>query len=223
MKLKSTLITFLLVLTLLGCKQQNSFSDYQYADKPDVITCSNLNSKLYNEALYSFEDDIFKYYKAQNFKSTLTNAYSQFIRTAVYGRLKYEDVISKHTLDVFEALKNENDLWDANNKKSHLNYKSSALNCVGNNIKDENLKTTFNALISTNSMSPELFGSPLMPKFRNALSDKHLALYIALDLYYSNLFDIDLSKVNLEKPEQKVDFNKVPPKTEADTHAGHNH
>ena len=54
--------------------------------------------------------------------------------------------------------------------------------------------------------------SRLLPsgEYRNALNDKYLALYIALDLYYSKLFDIDFSKVNLDKPEQKVDFNKVP-------------
>ena len=72
-------------------------------------------------------------------------------------------------------------------------------------------------------MSPKLFGTPLMAKYRNTLSDKHLALYVALDLYYSKLFDIDLSQVNLDKPEKKVDFNKVPQTPQPDAHAGHDH
>lgn len=210
MNSKFTLITILLIFTFFSCKQQNTFSDYKFADKPQAISCEGLNSKLYNEALYSFEDDILSYYKEKKQSSALIQAYSQFLRAAIYGRLKFEDLASKHTLDVFEALKNENDLWDATNTKSHINYNGKAINCIANNIKDENLKTTFGALISTNSMSPKLFGTPLMAKYRNALSDKHLALYVALDLYYSKLFDIDLSQVNLDKPEKKVDFNKVP-------------
>lgn len=223
MKSKLTLITFLLSLTLFNCKQQSTFSNYKYSDKPEIITCEGLNSKLYNEALYSFEDDILNYYKQKNDKTSLVQGYSQFIRTVIYDRLKLEDVVSKHTLDVFEAMKNESDLWDATNTKSHLNYNGKTMLCISKNIKDDNLKTTLDALISTNSMSPKLFGTPLMTKYRNALNDKYLALYVALDLYYSKLFDIDLTKINLDKPEQKVDFNKVPKTPQADPHAGHNH
>jgi len=48
-------------------------------------------------------------------------------------------------------------------------------------------------------------------------------MYVALDLYYAKMFNINFSKENLEKPEQKVDFNQVPPKQVTDPHAGHNH
>ena len=207
MKSTLTLITFLLVFTLFNCNKQNPFSDYKYSDKPEAIICEGLNSKLYNEALYSFEDDILKFYQQKKSNITLVQGYSQFIRAAIYSPPKFEEIVSKHTLDVFEALKNDTDLWDATNSKSHLNYNGKILNCIASNIKDTNLKTTFEALISTNSMSPKLFGTPLVTKYRNALNDKYLALYIALDLYYAKLFDIDFSNVNLDKPEQKVDFN----------------
>ncbi|WP_189360161.1 hypothetical protein [Algibacter mikhailovii] len=217
------LIAVLLVFTFFNCKQQNTFSDYKFADKPQAISCEGLNSKLYNEALYSFEDDILNYYQQQKSTSTLVQAYSQFLRGSNYGRLKLEDFVSKHTLDVFEALKEEADLWDANNTESHLNYHGKTIRCISENIKDANLKATLNALISTNSMSPKLFGAPLLTKYRNALNDKYLALYITLDLYYSNLFELNLDLVNLDKPEQQVDFNKLPPASNPDPHAGHNH
>lgn len=220
---KITLLSFLLIFTVFSCKKENTFTDFKFSDKPETITCGGLNNALYKEALYSLEEDLLLYHQKTNPKTSLTQAYSQFIRLAIYGRLEYEAIISTHTLNVFEALKNETDLWDANNPKSHLNYNSTVVKCISNNIKDDALKTTFNALLSTNSMSPKLFGSPLMNKYRNALSDKHLATYIALDLFYANLFDIDFSKVNLDKPEQKVDFNKIPPATQPDPHAGHNH
>ncbi|WP_298555256.1 hypothetical protein [uncultured Algibacter sp.] len=225
MNSKITLLTFLLFFIAFSCKKESPFSNFKYADKPVAFECEGVNAKLLNEALYSFEDDITNHFNKGKQNRRLDQAYSQIIRNSVFGKLKLEDIISKHTVEIFEALKNEDDLWDAANTKSHLNYNSTTLSCIANNIKDSNLKTTLNALISTNSMAPKLFGPALVSKYRNALADKNLALYVALDLYYAKLFDIDFNKVNLEKPEQKVDFNQLPAveKTEIDPHAGHNH
>lgn len=223
MNSKINLAACLLLFMVFSCKNESTFSDFKYADKPAAVSCEGTNSKLLNEALYSFEDDIVNHYKKGNQNYRLDQAYSQIIRNSVFGRLKLEDIVSKHTVEVFEALKNEDDLWDASNSKSFLNYNSAAVNCISKNIKDKALKDTFDALTVTNSMSPKLFGAPLIAKYRNVLNDKNLAMYVALDLYYAKMFNIDFSKVNLEKTEQKVDFNQVPPKTEVDPHAGHNH
>lgn len=206
------LIALFLGITLLSCKNENTLTEFKYSEKPIALTCSDINSKLYNEALYSFEDDILTFYSKDKPNFSLIQAYSQFIRNATYGNVKYEEIISEHTSNIFKALKQDNDLWDANNTKSHLNYNSKLIKCIAGNIKDENLKTTFNALISTNSMSPKLFGAPLNTKYRNVLSDKFLASYVAFDLFYANLFNIDFSKVNFDKPVEKVDFNKIPQK-----------
>ncbi|WP_303317163.1 hypothetical protein Q4Q34_02240 [Flavivirga abyssicola] len=210
MNLNFKLFSLLLVLTLLNCKNENSLSEYKYANMPVVLTCGDFNSKLYHEALYAFENDILTHYSNTNKNASQTQSYNLFVRDAIYGRAKYEDVVSEHTYKVFQTLKNENTLWDANNTKSHLNYNSTIVNCISNNIQDTALKTTFNSLITTSSMSPKLFGAPLMSKYRTALKDKYLATYIALDLFYSKLFDVDFSKVNFKKPESKVDFNKKP-------------
>jgi hypothetical protein len=230
MNSKITLITLLFVITLFSCKKEKFFTDFKYADKPLAFTCEGVNSKLLNEALYSFEDDISNYYNKKKPNPRLDQAYSQIIRNSVFGRLKPEDIVSKHTVSVFEALKNEDNLWSSENPKSRLNYNSAVLKCISNNIKDANIKTTLNALLSTNSMAPKLFGPAIVNKYRNALNDKNLAMYIALDLYYGKMFDVDFSKINLDKPEQKVDFNQVPAfekptieKPAADPHAGHNH
>ncbi len=204
------LIAFLLVVTFLSCKNENTLTEFKFSDKPVVLNCDNLNSKLYHEAMYAFEDDIFKFYGKNNPNTSLVQAYSQYIRNSIYGRTTYEDIVSPHTLKVFQALKNESNLWDTNNTKSHLNYNGTLINCIAKNIENKDLKTTFNALVSTNSMSPKLFGSPLLSNYRFAMKDKYLAAYIAFDLFYAKLFDADLSKVNLEKPEPKVDFNKKP-------------
>jgi hypothetical protein len=147
---------------------------------------------------------------------------NKLLNEALYS-FELEKIVSKHTLDVFNALKSENDLWDANNIKSRLNYSGAVMNCISNGIQDKSLKTTLDALMSTNSMSPKLFGSPLTNKYRNALNDKNLAMYIALDLYYAKMFNVDFSQVNFDNSGQKVDFNHLPPQTEVDPHAGHNH
>ncbi|MDD7886725.1 hypothetical protein [Flavivirga sp. 57AJ16] len=212
MNLNPKFFALVLVLILFNCKNENTFSDYQYADRPVLLTCGDFNSKLYHEALYSFENDILSFYGKNNKNASQTQAYNQFVRDAFYGRvrLKFEDMVSAHTLKVFEALKNENTLWDVNNTKSHLNYKSPMVSCIANSIQDTALKTTLNSLITTNSMSPKLFGAPLINKYRTAIKDKYLATYIALDLFYAKLFDVDLSKINSNKPESKVDFNKKP-------------
>ncbi|TXG39010.1 hypothetical protein [Seonamhaeicola maritimus] len=204
------LIVFSLTIILFNCKNETIQLEYKYADKPETIICNVSNTKLFQEALYSFEDDIFKYYKKNNFKSTLINAYAQFTRNAINGRIKYDEIISEHSLIVFEALKKDNSLWDSENTKSHLNYNGPLIKCIANNIKDKNLNTTFNSLLSINDLSPKLFGPPLTTKYRNAMNDKYLASFIAFDLYYSKFFDMDLTKINLDKPDTKVDFNKTP-------------
>lgn len=222
MKTKFNLIVFLLVLTLVSCNQKNTFNDYKYADKGIVIECEQVNTKaLLNEALFSFEDDITKFYNKGN-QTNINTAYSQFIRNAIYNRVNYTDIVSPHTVKIFEALKEENSLWDAENPTSYLNYNGPIIKCIANKIQNKSLKTTLNALIETNSMSPKLFGAPLMTNYRSATTDKALAGYIALDLYYAKLFTVDLSNVK-EKPEPKVDFNLRPQKPVTDSHGDESH
>lgn len=208
------------VITFTSCKKEEKIvlSEYKYAEKGIVLNCDKFELKLLNEALFTFENDITNAYGSDT--KNLTQAYSQFTRNAVSGRVKYEEIVSLHTLAVFEVLKSKAELWDLNNPNSKLNYDSPVFKCISNNIQSKDLKTTLNALISTNSMSTKLFGPALNSGYRSAISDKYLSAYMALDLFYAKLFNIDISKV--VNKEEKVDFNKVPA-TQADPHAGHNH
>jgi len=204
MKTKYNLIALLLIFSITSCKKNEiAFKEFEFADKPEAITCKSVNSKLYNEAFYSFENDILNFYSKEN-KSLLT-AYSQFTRLAINNRANYRGIVSEHTLKIFDALKEDSELWDLNNTKSHLNYNSDLVDCISQNIANPDLKTTFNALLSTNSMSPRLFGAPLASSYSLALNDKYLAAYVAFDLFYAKLFDIDFTQPIIEK--SKVDFN----------------
>lgn len=210
MNLKITLITLFLTITFFSCKQ-NIFNEYKYNDKPNVLVCEELNTKLYQEALYSFEDDIVKYYSKTNPNANLIIAYSQFTRAAIYGRVEYENIVTEHTLKIIEALKKEENLWAPNNFESKLNYKSEIIKCISKNLNDKNIKTTFNALVSTNSMAPKLFGTALKAEHGNALNDKYLAIYIALDFYYAKLYELDLTEIDFDKPKPNLDFNVIHP------------
>lgn len=205
------LFAITLIISLASCKNEkaNVFTDYKFSDKPEALACEGMDTKLLKEALYTFEDDIIKHYNSKN--SNLSQSYSRFINEALSNRLKIEDLISAHTVKVFEALKNNNALWDLNNANNKLNYNSEALKCIANNINDNRLKSIFNSLLSTNSMSPKLFGAALQSNARILLNDRYVATYVALDFYYSKLFDVDFTKVNLEVPQTNVDFNKIPP------------
>ncbi len=205
------LLVLVLLLNVVSCKNENTLTEFKYENKGIVLNCDNINLKLYNEALFSFEKDIETFYTKD--KPNLTRAYSQFIRNAISGRIKYEDIVSPHTLKIFEALKNENDLWDANNPNTYLNYHCVLVDCIAGNMQTKDLKTTLNALISTNSMSPKLFGSPLMNKYSAATRDKYLAAYIAFDLYYAKLFNIDKTKIKEEQSTVNTES----------ANAGHNH
>ena len=209
MNAKLKLIVFTTCLGLASCKNnEQPFDDYKFSEKGIVLNCDNLDTKLYNEALFAFENDVMTFYGKDN--PNQVRAYSQFVRSAVNNRVKYTDMLSPHTVKVFEALKKDNSLWDANNPNSHLNYNSPFFKCIGDHIQNKDLKTTLNALVSTNSMSPKLFGTPLMSMYSLAIRDKYLAAYVAFDLFYAKLFDVDLTQVNMEKPAPAVDFNKIP-------------
>ncbi len=193
MKTKIYIITFLFICTLTSCKKEKTFTDYKFADKPIALPCNNLDSKLYNEALLSFEQDILNFF-GKDKKTNLRVSYSRFLRLVSYNRVDYKKIVSEHSLKVFEALKNDTDLWERNNTTTHLNYHSKLMDCISKNIKSKDLSTTLNALLKTNSMSAKLFCPAITSNYNAVINDKALACYVAFDLYYAKLFDIDFSK-----------------------------
>jgi len=210
MNLKLKLFAILLLTTIISCKNatnEKTLDEFKYSEKGIVLNCDNFDLKLLNEALFSFEDDITKAFGINN--STPARVYSKFINNAMYSRIEYEYIISPHTLKIFEVLKTKEDLWNPESRTSKLNYNSDLFSCISNNIINTDLKTTLNALVSTNSMSPKLFGPAIQENYTLAIQDKYLSAYLAFDFFYAKLFDIDLTLVT-EKPEEPVDFNKTP-------------
>lgn len=219
--LKNIYLAVVALLIISSCQQQPKLA-YTHSEKEYSVTCNSQDVTLFKEALYSFEDDIINYYNKTG--KDITRSYRSFVNEAIYDRAQIKDMVSQHTIDVFNALKLKSGLWNGKT----LNYNNELVKCIGENISNKDLKTTFNALVSTNSMNPKLFGAPLRSQSRNLVKDKYLATFVSLDLFYSKLFDIDFEKVKAERKQKEEDDKKAKENTKevpADTepHAGHDH
>lgn len=229
MKIKSICLAFLSVITF-NCNQSKEQKtpeiDYTYTTQNiSISNCTDKDIKLFNEALLSFENDIKTKYNVND--QNINRAYIGFLNDTRNNRINLQAMVSKPTKTVFEALKTRTDIWTENNQ---LNYNSDIVKCLVENISDKNLKTTFHALLSTNSMSFRMYGEAVRSRSITLRSDKYLSLFLALDQYYAKLHNVDLSKA--KEAESNIDFNKRPAKKQIqkkaennkkNAHAGHNH
>lgn len=190
------LLLLLLIFNLTNCKKENStpsLSEYKYADQTQTIDCSNEDSKLLNEALYTFENDIASFYDPK--QKNVIRGYNAFTRLAVSKKKPaFEEFTSEHSVNVAKAL-NETGVFN----KDGLNYDHKIIKCIGENMSSTGLKTTFNALLSTNSMSKSLYEPALAGKASSMGKDKYLGLYVALEYFYSEVNKIDFSQIDFEK------------------------
>ena len=201
MKTISTkLILLLLIFNLISCKKENntsSISEYQYADQPQTINCSNSDSKLLNEALYTFKNDIANYYDSQ--QKNMVRAYNAFTRAAVSNKKPaYEEFVSEHSVNVAKAL-NDTGIFNIEG----LNYDHDIIKCIGKNMSAGGIETTFKALLSKNSMRVSLFEPALGGKASSMEKDSYLGLYVALEYFYSKINKIDFSQVDFKKRDEE--------------------
>ena len=201
------LLTYICALCLLAC--QNSPKkvdlDFIYTNQGNVLNCDGLDTALIQEAFYSFENDLTSYYTPE--KPIYSRAYSIFVSQALSDRVNYSLMVSEHSKKVLEALKQDESLWTNNPDGSKVNFNHPIFECIGENIQDEPLKETFNALVQTNSMSLRMFGQELRQKTFGMKDDKYLATYVAMELFYGKIYDKDFSVPETEEvvgPDAKV-------------------
>lgn len=177
---------------MISCKNEVQLSEYRFADKDLILNCEGQNSKLINEAIYTFEEILkTKFVNNVNTEMGMDIIYSKYINQIVNNRIRYEDLVTDRILEIFHVLKSKEDFWDLGSNVSKLDYNSSFFNCLAVSLTDDHLKTTLNALMVTNSMSPSLFADPLMTRFRFVENNDALRAYVAFDLFYAKLFDIE--------------------------------
>lgn len=202
-------LVFVITLNFSCNKNEATLSEFKYANQPETVTCKTGYDDILKEALYTFENDIINKYDPKG--KNKVRSYRTYISNALLDRQDLPNTISAHTKEVFDVLKSKPDLFNGNT----LNYNSDIAKCIGTNMKDKGLQTTYNALLQTNSMSSKLFGAPLRTSTAYT-RDNYLATFIALDLFYAKLNGVDFTTVNFEANEPKaqpIDFNKTPAKT----------
>ena len=224
------------LITFVSCKKEATL-EYKHADKPKVLACDFPKGDLYKEAVFAFEADIKNLYDSKG--QSAAKSYLSFITNTMNGRMKVEDMASKHSYDIAQLLKKDATIWDMSGKNVTLNYSAPFMDCIANNIKMSDIKTTFNALLSTNSMRPNLILTPLRSVGRQVSADGSLKTFVAFEYYYSKLMNLDPALLKKPTPEPakaangNVNFNNTPkkdtdikraePDTKRDDHAGHNH
>ncbi len=191
--MKYRFLTFISCVLFLHCNNNKEKQlDYKYPINKNLINCDDLDTVLLQEALQSFEADILNFYTPNT--PELSTAYSRFVSQAVSKKINYSEIVSNHSKKVFKVLKKDKTLWTTNPDGSHVNFKHPLFECIGKHINDKNTRETFNALISTNSMSLRLFRGLLKPQSYAMKDDHYLASYIALELFYGKLYTISLNK-----------------------------
>jgi len=199
-------IVLVIAIAFSSCKKSKTV-DYKYADSPKVLSCNLSNGDLFHDAIYAFNNDLINTYDKQ--KSNGSRIYSNFVNFSSRGKINVEDIASKHSLKIAKALKAESNLWHIENGKTSLNASHPLVDCIANNIKDKDIKATFNALLSTNSLKPKLI-LPLLNASPGAVqTDWNLKSYIAFELFYSQLLEVELAQ--LKNPNPKPDVKPAQP------------
>lgn len=222
--MKKLVVASILCASLFSCKKEANLA-YKYADQPNVLTCETIDTKLYNEAYYAFENAILIHAKNTNRNPNANINSAQAMRNFVSrsrGVIKINDFITEESLAVFKALQSQK-IWNGDKLKSQ----SDILNCIGNSISNKDLKTSFNALRSVEeNLDPKLIVSAITSSNnRSQYQDKALMTYIALDAYYGKFINQDFSTLEFltAKEDTKPEVTLKKPEIKKDPHAGHNH
>lgn len=210
------LLALVILVTFSNCNNSKKI-DYKYAESPKLLACDFPNGELYKEAVHAFENDIVNAYDMK-FRNT-TKAYSSFINFRSRGSMKITDVASEHSLKIAKALKEDAELWTTTNGVTTLNTSNPFVDCITNNIKDKDIKTTYTALLSTNSLKPNLILPLLSNSARFIQVDGSLKSYVAFEFFYSQLLDVKLEQLKNPNPQPEpepakpavkgVDFNRT--------------
>ena len=185
------LFFFISLMMTFGCQKK---FEYKFQDNPNFTVCANETEPLLKEAFYSFEHDIKVHIGNLNAQSE--QVYGQWLYPTLKNKLEVKEIVSPHTVRVFEMLKEaQPDLWDIYNEDSNLNYKSDFIKCIAANMIDKDLKTTFKALLTTNSMKPELFADAIGRNSLKIARDPYLKLYVVFEYGYGRMFFNDFTEI----------------------------
>lgn len=195
--MKRIILAVAISLSIVSCKNDNTnaLSAYNYADKTQVLKCDGVDSKLYSEAYYAFENAILisarNNNRRPNFNITADYALKNFISKS-RGNIKIANYITEESLAIFNVLKTQ-DIWNG----TQLKNSSKITECIGTNISTKEIQGSFNSLRSVESLAPNLMIESITGNraIRGQYKDKALMTYAALDIYYAKFFNTDFTDV----------------------------
>jgi hypothetical protein len=196
MKKNNLIILFAVVAIVIGCEQPMT---YKFQDKPQKVDCPGMDKSLMHEALYSFQEDIGVHYNqyTDNRKGTslyYMEGYAQYVFFGFSGSAPYGEIVSNHSLDILDKLRNETDLWTSKQGMLSLNYNSDYVSCLINSIEDKALREKLINLRDVNYLTPQVIAETMRVNVIRVVEDPYLAMYMALDAYYQPLMNRNFSK-----------------------------
>jgi len=194
--MKKYIVLLFIIPLLNSCKEP---LQYKYLEEVRVVQCEGADIDLMHEAYYSFREDIYEFYKKIETNPEFTTVFyslAQYIYKGAMGELDYLVYASPHTLNLVEELKKNEDLWNMDSKKSNLNYNNEFVNCLIENIKNEEIKVTINALRESNSLSPMILAEIYRVNIKDTQTDKHFEMFLAFDAYFQYLMEVDMSNLS---------------------------
>ena len=194
--MKKVFFLIITISTLISCSEP---FPYKYQNEQQVINCSNNDSKIMNEALYSFREDISKHFLKEIQKKDYLNflySYEQYIYRGAKGNLSYYEIVSDHTIKVYNELLKQDNLFIKTKGKSNLNYKNDFVQCLINSIKNKEMKSKIIELINVGYLSPDVMAENYRITTSDAETDPNFLMFIVLDTYYQRLLDLDIPNTN---------------------------
>lgn len=209
---KINTIALLLLLISSSCKPEPKL-DYKFINQENYFKCSEVDIDFFNEATYAFEDFIIKNYDfSQN--GDIKLAYRNFLINARHDLIPMAERLDDYLISVIKTIKNEKNLWVAS-EHPKLSHTAAITTCISNSIQDDKFKNIFAALASSSTLKSSTVAPLIQADLDLAINDKSVATYIALDMFYAKLINLDYSLSKEELIKVVRDHNQ--------SHAGHNH
>jgi hypothetical protein len=195
--MKKLFVTLIIIASYYSCG--GDLLEYKYQDKELNMNCKQIDIPLMKEALYSFEDDIASFYNNENYSPGTRIyyhfGYANFIYTGATGEADFQNIVSTHSLSILSKLRKEPELYIEKKDASNLNYQHEFVQCLINQIKNAEIKDKIKTLLSVDFLTPKNMAEFYRVNIEDAKTDKHFALFIALDTYYQYLIDLEESNL----------------------------
>lgn len=191
---------------LFSCTQEID-PKFKYTEEKDLFRCSSADDALVKEAVYTFENFIATTY-AYKSDYNIKMGYYNYLEKVENNLLPMVEKFDDHMIYIISKLKAQPELWIKNNSRTTVNFNSDLFECIADNIQDEQTKTILQTLVDSNTFKPEIFAPTIESNYNEYDQDRALVAYIALDMFYASVMDLDFSLPRQELAKQVAEINK---------------